>query len=237
MVLGLGLIGAPVASGTQPGHGSGVALVARVDQNQDQNHNQNQDAARSLGRVPVSTPIGRANSALARAIANVNSHRPYKAAAALRAVRRHVSVAHGAAMGLIGKPPTDPESDDPPGPPAVISVLALEHRVTKGVVPLFDRRRSGPYVVRTLRVVLAVAHHRRNVMLHRVIALPPEGAGSDYSDGMSDTVGIYPAEVRQVSSALKTYRLTAAARAGLRRALSRVRATNARFQAAYGGGE
>ena len=116
-------------------------------------------------------------------------------------------------MALIGAPPTDPESDDLPGPPAVIAVLGLEHRIGMGVVDLFDGMKR-PGVVRALRVTLGTTHHRRNVMLDRVIALPAEGARDDYADGMADTLGIYNQEVQKVTTALRTYRLSPSGRVG-----------------------
>jgi hypothetical protein len=73
----------------------------------------------------------------------------------------------------------------PPGPPSVIAVLALEHRGTMGIVPLFNGRKHSD-IVQELRDTLYVTHTLRQQMLTRVTGLAPEGAGADYSDGMSD---------------------------------------------------
>jgi hypothetical protein len=184
----------------------------------------------------VATPITRANAALAKAKAELAAHHPRRAIAALSDLKYQVGRAHVAAMDLIGKPPTDPESDEPPGPPAVLGVLALEHRVGMGVVPLFNGR-TRTDVVDALRGVLSSTHNRRDRILDRVIALPAEGARGDYEDGMADTLGQYTQEVNQLSTAVNTYRLTSGGTVGLKNGLARVRATQAKVDAAFGGGE
>jgi hypothetical protein len=123
-----------------------------------------------------------------------------------------------------------------PGPPAVLAVLRLEHRIGMQVVDLFDGMKR-PGVVSELRRTLWKDHRRRNIMLDKVIKLPAEGARADYADGMADTLGIYKQEVQEVTTALSTYQLSPAGRVGLRRALVRVRATNAKVSRAFGGGE
>jgi hypothetical protein len=184
----------------------------------------------------VSTPITRANAALTRATTELKAHHPRRAIAALNDLKYQLGRAHVAAMNQIGKPPTDPESDEPPGPPAVLTVLALEHRVGTRLVPTFDGR-TRTDVVDALRLVLYSTHHRRDVILDRVIALPAEGARGDYEDGMADTLGQYTQEVNQLSTAVSTYRLTSAGKVALDNALTRVRATQAKVNAAFGGGE
>ena len=188
-----------------------------------------------LPRV-VSTPITRANAALTRATAELAAHHPRRAIAALNDLRYQLGRAHLAAMNLIGAPPTDPESDEPPGPPAVLNVLALEHRVGVRLVPAFNGR-TRTDVVDALRLVLSSTHHRRDVILDRVIALPADGARGDYEDGMADTLGQYTQEVNQLSTAVTTYRLTSAGKVALNSALTRVRATQAKVNTAFGGGE
>jgi hypothetical protein len=184
----------------------------------------------------VATPITRANGALARATTELRAGHPRRAVTALGTLRYQLGLAHTSAMKQIGKPPADPESDEPPGPPAVLAVLALEHRIDLGVVPLFDKC-TRTDVVEALRSTLAADHQRRNAILDRVIALPAEGARGDYEDGMADTLGQYPKEETQLTTALATYRVTAAARTGLTNGLTRVRATTAKVNAAFGGGE
>lgn len=199
---------------TSSTHGTQMAPVARV----------------------VSTPITRANAALTKATAEVQANHPRRAVRALRDLRYQLGRAHVAAMRLIGAPPTDPESDEPPGPPAVLKVLGLEHRVGVKVVPLFNGR-TRTDVVDGLRAVLNSTHRRRDVMLDRVIGLPAEGARGDYEDGMADTLGQYTQEVNQLSTAVTTYKLTSTSKVTLDHALTRVRATKAKVDATFGGGE
>jgi hypothetical protein len=183
-----------------------------------------------------STPITRADAALAEAKTQIQAHHPLRAIDALLRVRINVIRANRAARDLIGKPPTDPESDDPPGPPAVFAALALDHRIVSGVVPLFDGRKRAD-VVDTLGRVLNATQRQRNLTLDQVIALPPEGDGADYADDMADRLGVYTREVQQLRTALLTYRLTSAARWKLHNAFLRAIATKAKVNAAFGGGE
>lgn len=74
-------------------------------------------------------------------------------------------------------------------------------------------------------------------MLDAVIALPPEGARADYDDGMSDTLGVYPAEENLITTALLAFELTDSARTGLINLLTRVQATDAKVDVVWGGGE
>jgi hypothetical protein len=67
----------------------------------------------------------------------------------------------------------------------VIAVLALEHRAPNGIVPLIKRTKHY-LILQELRDTLYVTHTLRQQMLTRVTGLAPEGAGADYSDGMSD---------------------------------------------------
>jgi hypothetical protein len=184
----------------------------------------------------VADPIRRARSALNQANVQVQAREYAKALDSLVAVRVNVSQAQKAGMAQIGAPPTDPESDDLPGPVSVLAVLNLEHRVTMVVVQLFDGMKSEK-VVASLRYTLWKAHGARDVMLDAIIALDPEGEGADYADGMADTLGLYASEVKLVTGALQQYRLSPAGRLGLRNALDRVRATRAKVNKAFGGGE
>ena len=101
-------------------------------------------AAQTASALPpsVSAPIKAADAALATASAQLAQDHPVRANAALLVVNRQVQLANPAAMAQIGKPPTDPESDDIPGPPAVMAVLSLDHRVGTAVVPLLNNRHA-----------------------------------------------------------------------------------------------
>ena len=195
-----------------------------------------QDASAAAVPGSVSDPVKRADRALANAGTHLANNQPGRAIKALLVVQRQVKRANTAAMNQIGKPPTDPESDDIPGPPAVVAVLSLDHRVAKGLVTLFDGQ-ARPRVVDTLLLTLGVMHRRRNALLDKVIALPAEGDFGEYSDLIADKLAIYTQEVNQVSSALATYTLTPVARDGLGTVLDRAKATKAKVDAAFGGGE
>ena len=121
----------------------------------------------------VATPIKLAGTALAQAEAQVARRQIAAAITTLTTLQVDVRNAHTAGMAQIGRPPADPESDDPPGPPSVIAVLALEHRVTMGIVPLFNGRKRSD-IVQELRDTLYVTHTLRRQMLNRVTALPEE---------------------------------------------------------------
>src|SRR6266508_626728 len=122
----------------------------------------------------VAVPVQRAQLALSNAVIHVGTGDFTKAATNLRHMRKHLRSAHRHGMALIGAPPTDPESDEPPGPPAVIAVLGLEHTIVVRGTPLFDDLRTSI----GLNKALLAAMRRRNTMLDTVIALPQEGARS-----------------------------------------------------------
>ncbi len=81
-----------------------------------------------------------------------------------------------------------------------------------------------------------MAQIRRDVVLDAVMALPAAKA-DDYTDGMSDTLGMYASEVKSITTALATFTLSPSATTGLTNALARARATKAKVNRAWGGGE
>jgi hypothetical protein len=184
----------------------------------------------------VATPINQARAALTKAEDQLADKRYGKALDSLSVLRRKVVKANNAAKEQIGLPPTDPESDDPPGPPSVFAVLKLDHRVTMHLGPLYDSL-GRTDVVSFLNSTLARTHGRRDSMLDAVIALPAEGARGDYDDGMSDTLGMYPSEEKLISGELQNADLIDEARTGLTNALARVRATDDKVNVVWGGGE
>ena len=184
----------------------------------------------------VATPIQRAKAALAKTEDHLAHHRYGKAQSSLLVLRRNVARANNAAKGQIGLPPTDPESDDPPGPPSVFAALKLDHRVTMRLVPLYDAL-GRLDVVSSLNATLQRTNGRRDAMLDAVIALPAEGDRADYDDGMADMLGLCPAEGELISGALATAELADSARSGLTEALARVQATDTKVNAIWGGGE
>ncbi|MCW2767470.1 MAG: hypothetical protein JWO11_3429 [Nocardioides sp.] len=220
------------------GAGIGSATAARPDASRPTPVAQ---AGRTQGAVvskshPVTNEVKKAQAALASAAAEIGAGHYLNGRQSLAVVRSQGKAAQVDATALIGKPPTDPESDDPPGPPAVMAVLKLEHSIDTGVVALFDKM-TRPKVLSALRRTLASTQNRRTIMLNTVIALPPEGAGADYSDDMPDTLGMFSQEVKAISAALATFKLTSSGKSGLTHALARAKATKTKMQKAFGGGE
>ena len=196
----------------------------------------------SASRADLAVAIGpgiyirRARAALARAESRFANHRYGRGLDALVTLRRTAGKAHRAAVDLIGKPPTDPESDEPPGPPAVIKVLGLERAISVRIAALFNGMTRAA-VVDSLRRILGITHRRRDAMLDRVIALNPEGAGGDYDDGMADILPAFTSEVNKLQNGVDTYELTPSGREGLVRALRRAIATRDKVEQRFGGGE
>lgn len=184
----------------------------------------------------VSTTIEQAETALNGILTLFATHQYGKAPEALRALRHNMVHANRAAVDQIGLPPSDPESDQPPGPGSVFAVLRLDHLATIRLVSLFDRVTNAE-VVRALQSTLSRTLGSRDDLLNAVIALPPEGPRADYDDGMSDTLGVYPAEENLITTALLAFELTDPARTGLTNVLARVQATDAKVNAVWGGGE
>ena len=184
----------------------------------------------------VSITIERARTALVRVETRFANHRYDKASESLRVLGRNMVQANRAALDQIGLAPRDPESEEPPGPDSVFAVLRLDHLVTIRLVSLLDRVTNAG-AVRSLQSTLSRTQRWRDAMLDAVIALPPEGARADYDDGMSDTLGVYPAEENLITTALLAFELTDSARTGLINLLTRVQATDAKVDVVWGGGE
>lgn len=150
-------------------------------------------------------------------------------------MRRNTRIAHTGATALIGRPPTDPESDDPPGVTAVLKVGGFEHRVTMALVPLF----GDPHAQRVGRPLphgLKLAAACRQAMLAKVIALKP-GKRDDYVDGLSDTLPSYKQELTAISSQLGGHGLTTGGRATLTIVRGVVTETQVAMNRVFGGGE
>ena len=197
------------------------------------------DGQREVSRAAAVTlkgHIDRADRALAKASKRVRAGRYHRAIKSLRRARLHTNRANTTARALIGAPPADPESDDPPGPPAVLAATKLDYRISTGTVALFNHHRK-PRLVTALRRTLTAAQTGRDRILDVVIAQPEEGEGGDYADGMADTLGQYAREVSAISTAIKNFTLSPAGRTGLRNALARAQATQAKMTKAFGGGE
>ncbi len=184
----------------------------------------------------VTLPTQQAARALKQAERLIADHRYREAQGSLAVLSQSVVRVNRAAMDQIGLPPSDPESDDPPGPVSVFAALRLDHLVTMRLVPLLDGL-TDVNVVSSLRATLLRTQRSRDAMLDAVISLPPEGARADYDDGMADTLGVYPAEENLITTALLASELIDPARAALTKALAVVQRTDAKVDAVWGGGE
>jgi len=179
--------------------------------------------------------VARANTALTKTLNNLQNHKYQRAAAHLRVVGHQTRFAHTAATALIGRPPTDPESDELPGVAAVQHVAALEHGIgVKLLAPFHDLTRTD--TVRSLGKKLNLAVACRDVMLAKVIALKP-GARNDYADGLADTLPGYNQELKAMSATLASGDLTSRARGAVTKAQQVVTATQADMERVFGGGE
>ena len=181
------------------------------------------------------TPVAKAGAVLTKTLNNLQNQRYDKAAAHLRILGHQVRLANTAATGLIGLPPTDPESDVPPGIPAVQKVAGLDHTITVKLVPTFQNL-SNDLVVQRLGTKLNVADACRDVMLEKVIGLKA-AARDDYADGLADTLPGYQKELTAISTALGGSGLTTAARSSLESAQQVVTSTQTDMNRVFGGGE
>ncbi len=184
----------------------------------------------------VAIAIGRTERSICKAEEHVDEGEYAQAAVSLRSVRRNMYRADRAARRQMNIVP-DPDAEDAttPGPDAVIAVLGVESDVVTSVSGLFDANSKG--VVDAATHALFRTLNARDRMLDAVIALDPEGAGADYSDGMADTVDGYADEVANISDALADDQLSPGGSRVLQTALTQVTATSAKVTAAFGGGE
>lgn len=184
----------------------------------------------------VSSAISRTERSICKAEEHVDEGEYAQAAVSLRSARRNMYRADRAArrqMNVV----VDPEAEDEStaGPDSVIAVLNLDSEVVTTVSGLFDANSKG--VVDAATHALFRTLNSRDRLLNSVIALDPEGAGADYSDGMADTVDGYTDEVANITDALADDTLSAGGTKVLRSALTQVTATSAKVTLAFGGGE
>jgi uncharacterized membrane protein (UPF0182 family) len=184
----------------------------------------------------VAIPIQQAKAALDEVEARFAGQQYDTAPESLKALRRYVVQANRAAATQIGLPPSDPESDDLPGPTAVFAALGLDHLVTLRLVSFFDGVTDRD-ALQSLQYTVSRTQSSRDALLDTVIALAPEGARADYDDGMADTLGVYPTEENLITTALLAYVLTDSARSSLTEVLARIQATEAKVARVWGGGE
>lgn len=183
----------------------------------------------------VAAAIRRTETALANAEEHIDEAEYTKAIVSLRAVRANLGRADKAARHQMNAVPADPEAETTPGPDSVIAALTLDQEAIVSVAGLFNGN-SGTLVT-ALASTITSAQAIRDRLLNTIIALDPEGAGADFSDGMADTLDGYTDEVANLTEALADDKLSTGGAAALRTALARSNATLAKFNTAFGGGE
>jgi hypothetical protein len=183
----------------------------------------------------VANAIKRTQTALDNAVEHVDEAEYTKAITSLRAVRANLARADKAARRQMNAVPADPEAETTPGPDSVIAALTLDQEVATTIVGLFNANTGT--LVTALASTLSTAQLTRDRLLNTILALDPEGAGADYSDGMADTLDGYADEVANISEALSDDKLSTGGTAALRAALTRANATLNKLNTAYGGGE
>jgi hypothetical protein len=182
----------------------------------------------------VANAIRRTQNSLDNAETHIDENEFPQAVTSLRAVRKNMYRADRAARRQMNAV-VDPEAETTPGPDSVVAVLTLDTIVVEQVSALFDTNSKG--VVDALSPALYRTMGARDKLLDAVIALDPEGAGADYSDGMADTVDGYTDEAASISEALADDSLSAGGTRVLRPALAKSQATAAKVTLAFGGGE
>jgi hypothetical protein len=183
----------------------------------------------------VAAAIRRTEAALANAEEHVDEAEYTKAIVSLSAVRANLARADKSARHQMKAVPADPEAETTPGPDSAVAVLNLDQEAVVRVAGLFNAN-SGTLVT-GLASTISAAQLTRDRLLNTIIALNPEGAGADYSDGMADTVDGYTDEVANLTEALADDKLSTGGKAALQTALARSKATLAKINAAFGGGE
>jgi hypothetical protein len=183
----------------------------------------------------VASPLHRVDSSISKAEEHVDEEEYAKAIVSLRSVRRNVFAANKAAKRQINAVPADPEAETTSGPDSVIAVLNAEQAAIERVASLFNGN-SGALVTALASTIVYVQGYRDR-LINAIVALPAEGAGADYSDGMADTVDAYADEVANLTEALADDKLSAGGKSALTAALNRSKATAAKIDTAYGGGE
>jgi hypothetical protein len=183
----------------------------------------------------VAAGIRRTETALANAEKHIDEAEYTKAIVSLRAVRASLGRADKAARHQMNAVPADPEAETTPGPDSVIAALTLDQEAIVSVAGLFNGN-SGTLVT-AIASTMSTAQLIRDRLLNTIIALDPEGAGADYSDGMADTLDGYADEVANLTEALADDKLSVGGKAALQTALGRSNATLAKINTAFGGGE
>jgi hypothetical protein len=183
----------------------------------------------------VATSIHRAQVILDAAQLAVDTRNATTATAAFKALPVAIKRADAAARTQMAAVPTDPEAETTAGPDSVLAVLALEQGAITSIAGLFDGQ--GGATVDSATHALFGVMNLRDKLVAAVIALPPEGEGAAYADGMADSVGGYDDEVANITEALAVDKLSTGGRKVLTAALAQSKKTQEAVTAAFGGGE
>jgi hypothetical protein len=182
----------------------------------------------------VGNAITRGQNLLEAAGTSIDSGSPAQAATQINNVVLAVRRVDEAARAQMNAP-ADPNSETTPGPDSVVAALTFEQGAVTMLAGYFDGK-SGT-TVDALTHSLFSTLNSRDKLLNAVIALPAEGAGADYSDGMADTVAGYDDEVANLKEALANDTLSAGGKKVITSALAQSTKTDAAANAAFGGGE
>ena len=117
----------------------------------------------------------------------------------------------------------------------VAAVLTLEQEVITDLSGLLGGNTGS--LVGAIGTTITAVQTARDNLINQVVGLDPEGAGADYADVMADTVAGYDDEVANMTDALADDVLSAGAKSLLTSALAKSKATQAKIQTAFGGGE
>lgn len=194
------------------------------------------DAGTAVLPSRVANAMTRAQNLLDKTGIAVDTNDTVTASVLLKALQTAVVRANKAATAQMNAP-VDPNAAEgaTPGPDSVVAVLTLDQTIITTVAGLFDTK-SGTTVTAATHALFA-AMNARDKLLNAVIALPAEGAGADYADGMSDTLAGYDDEVANIREALSDDTLSAGGLSVLRAALVQSQKADAAINAAFGGGE
>jgi hypothetical protein len=194
------------------------------------------DAGTAVLPSRVANAITRAQNLLDKAGLAVDTNDTASASAMLKGLQTAVLRVNKAATAQMNAP-ADPNAEEgaTPGPDSVIGALTLDQTVITTVAGLFDTK-AGTTVTAATHALFATMN-ARDKLLNAVLALPAEGAGADYADGMSDTLAGYDDEVANITEALSDDTLSAGGKGVLSAALTQSQKTDTAINAAFGGGE
>jgi hypothetical protein len=193
----------------------------------------------------------RIENSMAKATEHVDEAEYPKALISLRAVRKNITAINKAAVKQMAAAPVDPEdapdTEEPADAPedqeeaavtpadTVVAVLTLEQEVITELSGLLNG--STGSLVGAIGTTMTAVQTVRDNLIDRVVGLDPEGAGADYADVMADTLAGYDDEVANLTDALADDILSAGGKTILTSALAKSKATQAKIQTAFGGGE